>query len=55
MNIMKPEPEMIEKLAALAEEQFGKSRAGELRPDLEQMSAELAKLASFPLQTTDEP
>ena len=52
---MKTQLEVLQNLSALAEKHFGKARAEELRPDLEQMSAELVQLASFPLQTTDEP
>jgi hypothetical protein len=38
-----------------AEEKFGKSRAEELRPDIEQLSVEIDKLRSVLLDIDDEP
>ena len=38
-----------------AEDQFGKDRAEELRPEIEQLASELEKLRSVSLQIDDEP
>jgi hypothetical protein len=38
-----------------AEEKFGKERAEELRPDIEQLVSDLEKLRSVPLDVEDAP
>jgi hypothetical protein len=38
-----------------AEEKFGKERAEELRPEIEQVHADIDKLRSLPLDFDDEP
>ena len=38
-----------------AEEKFGKERAEELRPEIEQLQADIDKLRSMPLDFDDEP
>ena len=42
-------------LTTLAEEKFGKERAEELRPDLEQLVADLQKLHSVTVEPDDHP
>ena len=42
-------------LFKIAEEKFGKERAEQLRPEIEQLAAEIEKLRSVPLDIDDEP
>ena len=42
-------------LQQVAEEKFGKERAEQLRSEIEQLTAELEKLCSVPLDLDDEP
>jgi hypothetical protein len=50
----KSELEIWLALARLAEERFGKERAGEIRMDIEQMGSELCVIGAFPLRPDDE-
>ena len=47
--------QIIETLSQRAREKFGKDRAGELRPEIEQLAAELKKLYSAPVEPKEEP
>jgi hypothetical protein len=38
-----------------AEDKFGTARVEELRSEIEQLTADIDKLRSFPLETDDEP
>ena len=51
----KTQVEILQELEKRAGEAFGKGRAGELHGDLEQVSAEVFNVLSFPIQTDDEP
>jgi hypothetical protein len=42
-------------LVSIAEEKFGKQRAEELRPDIEQIAADLSDLAAASVEFDDEP
>ena len=47
--------EILQMLTARAEEKFGKERADELRPELEQMALQLEKLYASRVEFEDEP
>lgn len=49
------EDEILKELVEKAEKRFGKQRAEELRPDLEQAAAELVKVYRHPLGFEDGP
>lgn len=49
------EDEILKSLIEKAEKRFGKERAEQLRPDLEQTAAELVKVYRQPLGFEDEP
>lgn len=51
----KTEVEILDELTARAEKQFGTARTEELRVDIEQTSADLFKIAGFPVEITDAP
>jgi len=48
-------PEIIQTLISRAEEKFGKQRADELRPDIEQIAADLVELTTAKVEFDDEP
>ena len=54
-NALMTQEEIEQSLLEKAERRFGKSRADELRPDIEQTAAELLKIYEHPLGVEDEP
>jgi hypothetical protein len=55
MKTNNSESEVRQNLTRRAEELFGRARAEELKPDIEQLTAEIIKLYSFEIGTHDEP
>lgn len=54
-NALAASPEIIQTLISRAEEKFGKQRADELRPDIEQIAADLVELTTAKVEFDDEP
>jgi hypothetical protein len=48
-------PELFQILISRAEGNFGRQRADELRPDIEQVASDLAELSAEMVEFTDEP
>ena len=55
MEDKKSVTEIMRALAAQAEDKFGKERAGELRPELELMAEQFAKLHASTVEVEDVP